>query len=208
MSMIGFTGSLAPDDVCANVQKIEDAFKRSDCEPIKYIRTITNDSCTTVNELLHCVAESIYGYREREHREACVLHMRTAIQDRHIDSMFPAWPFKWKFCSKVWCEIGHEYTKDQFRCIFWCLGGPAAVGFTGVLALIALVTFGPPALGFGAAGIMANFNAAPFMGLLGGIIATMQSVAVLGIGYQAILATLFSAAAISRAAMDCNCCEK
>ncbi|WAR14132.1 hypothetical protein MAR_004237 [Mya arenaria] len=67
--MIGFTGSLAPDDVCANVQKIEDAFKR------------------TVNELLHCVAESIYGYREREHREACVLHMRTAIQDRHIDSI-------------------------------------------------------------------------------------------------------------------------
>ncbi|WAR14175.1 IFI6-like protein [Mya arenaria] len=186
MSMIGFSGSLAPDDVCADVQKIEDAFKRSDCEPIGYIKTITNDSCTTVNELLHCVAESIYGYREREHREACVLHMRTAIQDRHIDSI----------------------------CIFWCLGGPAAVGFTGVLALIALVTFGLPALGFGAAGIMANSIAASLMAWwggavpAGGIIATMQSVAVLGIGYQAILATLFSAAAISRAAMNCNCCEK
>ncbi|XP_052821169.1 uncharacterized protein LOC128246774 isoform X1 [Mya arenaria] len=207
-------GSLAPDYICSDVWEIEDAFQRSGCEPIGYIRTITNDSCTTVNELLHCIAESIYGYREREHREACVLHMRTAIQDRHIDSMFPAWPFKWKFCSRVWCEIGHEYTDAQFSCIFWCLGGPAAIGFTGVLALIGLVTFGLPALGFGAAGIMANFNAAPLMGLwgvavpVGGIIATLQSIAVLGIGYKAILATLFSAAAISRAAMDCNCCEK
>ncbi|XP_052821191.1 uncharacterized protein LOC128246793 isoform X2 [Mya arenaria] len=213
-SMIGVSGSLSPEHVCTNVRAIEHAFQRSGCEPIGYIRTITNDSCTTVNELLHCVAESIYGYREREHREACVLHMRIAIQDRHIDSMFPAWPFKWKFCSRVWCEIGHEYTDAQFSCIFWCLGGPAAIGFTGVLALIGLVTFGLPALGFGAAGIMANSIAASLMAWwggavpAGGIIATMQSVAVLGIGYQAILATLFSAAAITRAAMDCNCCEK
>ncbi|WAR14136.1 IFI6-like protein, partial [Mya arenaria] len=167
--------SLAPDDVCANVQKIEDAFNR-----------------------------------EREHREACVLHMRTAIQDRHIDSMFPEWPFKWK----KWCEIGHEYTEDQFSCIFWCVGGPAAIGIGGVLALIGLVTFGLPALGFTAAGIMAKSIAASLMAWwggavpAGGIIATLQSIAVLGIGYKAILGSFLTTAAISRGAMDCNCCEK
>ncbi|XP_052821186.1 uncharacterized protein LOC128246788 [Mya arenaria] len=137
MSMVDFSGCQAPDDVCADVQKIKDAFKRSNCKLTQEIIPITNASCTSVNDLLHCVAESIYGYGKREHRKPCVLHMRTAIQDEYIDS-FPACHFTWRSCSTLWCELGVEYTDAQFKCIFWCIGGPAAIGIGGVLALISL----------------------------------------------------------------------
>ncbi|WAR14170.1 hypothetical protein MAR_004275 [Mya arenaria] len=205
MSMVVFSGCQAPDDVCADMQKIKDAFKRSNCKLTQEIIQITNASCTTVKNLLHCVAESIYGYGEREHREPCVLHMRTAIQD--TDSMFPAFHFTWRSCSTLWCKLGVEYTDAQFKCIFWCIGGPAAIGIGGVLALISLVTIGLPALGFGAAGIVANNIAATIMAWWAGAVPAGGIIAI-GIGYKAILGTFLSAAAISRAAMDCNCCEK
>ncbi|XP_052821182.1 uncharacterized protein LOC128246783 isoform X2 [Mya arenaria] len=102
-SMISFSGSLAPEHVCTDVKAISEVFEKSAYEHIGYVRmlswfvSITNGTCTLVDELLHCVAESIW--REREQIESCVLHMRSALRDTHASSMFPAYPFKWKFCE-------------------------------------------------------------------------------------------------------------
>ncbi|XP_052821180.1 uncharacterized protein LOC128246782 isoform X3 [Mya arenaria] len=106
-SMIGFSGSLAPEHVCTDVKAISKVFEKSACEHIGYVRmlswfvSITNGTCTLVDELLHCVAKSMYGLREHENIESCVLHMRDALRDTHVSSMFPAYPFKWKFCEEI-----------------------------------------------------------------------------------------------------------
>ncbi|KAK3612102.1 hypothetical protein CHS0354_031171 [Potamilus streckersoni] len=98
-----------------------------------------------------------------------------------------------------------EMSEKQFWCIFKCLGGISAVGIGGILALIGLVTFGLPAIGFGAAGIVAGTLAAKIMGLYGGAVATgsvvsvLQSVAAAGIGWKAILGAFFGSAAVMTA---------
>ena len=63
---------------------------------------------------------------------------------------------KTKEMPKTGVMIAHEkldnMNEENFRCLFWCLGGFAAVGIGGILALIALVKFAPFAVA-GAAGL-------------------------------------------------------
>ncbi|WAR14158.1 hypothetical protein MAR_004263 [Mya arenaria] len=82
--------SLAPEKICSTVQNIEEAYQKSACKPIGYITTLTwivqqtdiNEMCTELNELLNCVAQSIFGWSELEKIEPCVLHMRTALRNK------------------------------------------------------------------------------------------------------------------------------
>ncbi|KAL3886838.1 hypothetical protein ACJMK2_026803 [Sinanodonta woodiana] len=98
-----------------------------------------------------------------------------------------------------------EISQKQFWCIFKCLGGISAVGIGGILALIGLVTFGLPVIGFGAAGIVAGSLAAKIMALYGGtvaagsVVSVLQSVAAVGIGWKAILGAFFGPAAVMTA---------
>ncbi|KAK3601168.1 hypothetical protein CHS0354_019167 [Potamilus streckersoni] len=100
---------------------------------------------------------------------------------------------------------GVEMNEKQFWCIFKCLGGISAVGIGGILALIGLVTYGLPVIGFGAAGIVAGSLAAKIMALYGGAVASgsvvsvLQSVAMAGIGWKAILGAFFGSAAVMTA---------
>ncbi|WAR14155.1 hypothetical protein MAR_004260 [Mya arenaria] len=174
-------------------------FEKSACEHIGYVRmlswfvSITNGTCTLVDELLHCVAESIW--REREQIESCVLHMRSALRYTHVSSMFPAYPFKWKFCEVVWCENFHKFTDAQVACFVRCLLGPAAICIIGgVLAFLCLVT---------AVGRISNnsFIAWCIKALL------VMIVAVIWIGYKPKLFTLFSVVNILKFVIDCDCCE-
>ncbi|WAR14141.1 hypothetical protein MAR_004246 [Mya arenaria] len=191
-------GSLAPEHVCTDVKSISEVFEKSACEHIGYVRmlswfvSITNGTCTLVDELLHCVAESIW--REREQIESCVLHMRSALRYTHVSSMFPAYPFKWKFCEVVWCENFHKFTDAQVACFVRCLLGPAAICIGGVLAFLCLGT---------AVGRIFNnsFIAWCIEALLGMI------VAVIWIGYKPKLFTLFSVVNILKFVIDCDCCE-
>ncbi|WAR14157.1 hypothetical protein MAR_004262 [Mya arenaria] len=186
-SMIGFSGSLAPEHVCTDVKAISEVFEKSACEHIGYVRmlswfvSITNGTCTLVDELLHCVAESIW--REREQIESCVLHMRSALRYTYVSSMFPAYPFKWKFCEVVWCENFHKFTDAQVACFVRCLSGPAAICIGGVLAFLCLL------------------NAVGRKALL------VMIVAVICIGYKPKLFTLFSVVNILKFVIDCDCCE-
>ena len=92
--------------------------------------------------------------------------------------------------------------EDSFWCILKCFGGIGAVGLGGILALITLVTYGLPAIGFGAAGIAAGTLAAKIMALYGGkvaagsLMAILQSVAAAGIGWNAILTAFFGSSAV------------
>ncbi|WAR14168.1 hypothetical protein MAR_004273, partial [Mya arenaria] len=126
--------SLAPEKICSTVQNIEEAFQKSACKPIGYITMLTwivqqtdiKEMCTQLKVLLNCVAQSIFGWSELEKIELCVLHMRTALRNKRVDSMFATLPFRWESCERVWCQIRREYTDDQFRCIVRCLQIPAA----------------------------------------------------------------------------------
>lgn len=100
-------------------------------------------------------------------------------------------------------------TEDHFWCLFWCLGGFAAVGIGGILALIALVKFAP-VVAVGAAGIAATTLiagvVAKLMTLYSGHDATtgvvegaLRSVAELGIHWKMILTTLFNEDVVSKA---------
>ncbi|KAL3886835.1 hypothetical protein ACJMK2_026800 [Sinanodonta woodiana] len=98
-----------------------------------------------------------------------------------------------------------EISEEQFWCIFRCLGGISAVGIGGILALIGLVTYGLPLIGFGAAGIVAGSLAAKIMALYGGtmtagsVVSVLQSVAAVGISWKAILGAFFGSAAVMTA---------
>ncbi|KAL3886834.1 hypothetical protein ACJMK2_026799 [Sinanodonta woodiana] len=83
-----------------------------------------------------------------------------------------------------------EISEEQFWCIFKCLGGISAVGIGGILALIGLVTYGLPLIGFGAVG---NVVAA------GSVVSVLQSVAAVGIGWKVILGAFFGSAAVMTA---------
>ena len=112
-------------------------------------------------------------------------------------------------------DLLENMDEANFWCLFKCLGGIGAVGLGGILALVALVTYGLPVIGFGAAGIAGGSLAAKIMALYGGsvasgsLVATLQSVAAAGIGWKAILTTLFGGSAVMTAVQGaCSHCFK
>ena len=92
--------------------------------------------------------------------------------------------------------------ENTFWCLFKCLGGISAVGIGGILALVGLVTYGLPVIGFTAAGVAAGSLAASIMGLYGGavgagsVVAVLQSVAAAGLGWGTILTTFFGTSVV------------
>ena len=92
--------------------------------------------------------------------------------------------------------------EKDFWCIFKCLGGIGAVGIGGILALVGLVTYGLPVIGFTAAGVAAGSLAASIMSLYGGavgagsVVAILQSVAAAGLGWGTILTTFFGTSVV------------
>lgn len=98
---------------------------------------------------------------------------------------------------------------------FRCFGDIGAVGLGGILALVGLVTYGVPAVGFTAAGITAGSLAAKLMSLYGGnvavgsIVAILQSVGAVGVSWSTILNMLFGTSAVTAAAKGgCSHCLK